>query len=458
MVFKKETSQKQQAVHSRIRIIPQAFLAAIAIGTLLLMLPFAKAGQGHADLITALFTATSATCVTGLSVVDTATYWSAAGRWIILALIQVGGLGVMMMGAGVALMVRRKITIGQRLLISSSLNLDSVSGIVRLAKIILIGTFALEGTGALLLTLCFWPEFGFRKALERGVFIAVSAFCNAGFDNLGVGGAFASVTAYGEHAGVLLILAALIIVGGIGFYVWNELLETAYKKKKLRRLSLHTKLVLVTTGILLVLGTAGFFLAELSNPVREGQTGAVRILQAFFQSVTCRTAGFDHIGQASLSSASVALANILMLIGGSPGSVAGGIKTTTMAVLVLSARSTLKGRKRTEVFGRTIPQKSIFDAMTLFFLVLSAAICGAMAISMLEGVAFEPAFYECMSAIATVGLSLGLTPALGTVSRLLLVLLMFLGRVGIITVGMAALMRGNEEEDIRLPEGKVIIG
>ncbi len=457
MVFKRDNFQNSRPGQSRIRIIPQAFLAAIAVGTLLLMLPFARAGEGRADFVTALFTATSATCVTGLSVVDTATYWSAAGRWIILALIQVGGLGVMMMGAGVAMMVRRKITIGQRLLISSSLNLDSVGGIIRLAHIILIGTFAFEGVGALLLTLCFLPEFGFWKALERGVFIAVSAFCNAGFDNLGVGGAFASITAYGEHPGVLLVLAALIILGGIGFYVWSELLEKV-KEKKRHRLSLHTKLVLVTTALLLLIGTVGFFLAELSNPARAGQTGAVRILQAFFQSVTCRTAGFDHIGQGTLTSASVALSDILMLIGGSPGSVAGGIKTTTMAVLILSAWSTLKGKKRTEAFGRTIPHKSIFDAMTLFFLVFSAAICGAMAISMVEGVDFVGAFYETLSAIATVGLSLGLTPGLGLFSRLLLILLMFLGRVGIITVGMAALMRDNGEADIKLPEGKVIIG
>lgn len=457
MIFKQSKIEARRRGQSRIRIIPQAFAAAIAIGTLLLMLPFARAGEGRADFVTALFTATSATCVTGLSVVDTATYWSTAGRWIILALIQVGGLGVMMMGAGVALMVRRKITIGQRLLISSSLNLDSVSGIVRLARTILIGTFALEGTGALLLTLCFLPEFGFWGALERGIFVAISAFCNAGFDNLGVGGEFASITAYGEHAGVLLILSALIILGGIGFYVWSELLEEMTEKKK-HRLSLHTKLVLVTTAILLLIGTVGFFIAELPNPAREGQTGFVRILQAFFQSVTCRTAGFDHIGQATLSSASVALSDILMLIGGSPGSVAGGIKTTTMAVLVLSAWSTLRGKKRTEVFGRTIPHKSIFDAMTLFFLVFSAAICGAMVISMVEGVEFMAAFYETVSAIATVGLSLGLTPELGLLSRLLLILLMFLGRVGIITVGMAALMRGNDEADIKLPEGKVIIG
>jgi len=458
MVFKKEDIKRKYHSHSRIRIIPMAFAAVIAFGTLLLMLPFARAGEGRADLITALFTATSATCVTGLSVVDTASYWSAFGRWVILALIQVGGLGVMLMGAGVAMVVRRKITIGQRLLISSSINLEGASGVVRLARLILAGTLLFEGIGALLLTLCFLPEFGFWGALERGLFIAVSAFCNAGFDNLGVGGDFASITAYGTHAGVLLILSALIIIGGIGFYVWSELLEVVRRQKKLRRLSLHTRLVLVTTALLLAVGTAGFFVAELPNPAWEGEAGALRLLQAFFQSVTCRTAGFDHIGQANLSSASVALSDILMLIGGSPGSVAGGIKTTTMAVLILSAWSTLRGRKRTEAYGRTIPQKSIFDAMTLFFLVLSAALCSAMGISILEGIPFEGAFYECISAIATVGLSLGLTPGLGAVSRLLLILLMFLGRVGIITVGMAALMRGDREEDIRLPEGKVIIG
>ena len=458
MVFKKENEKRKFRSQSRVRIIPQAFAAVIAIGTLLLMMPLSRAGEGRADLVTALFTATSATCVTGLSVVDTATYWSAAGRWIILALIQIGGLGVMLLGASVALAVRRKITIGQRLLISSSLNLDSISGIVRLARMILFGTFLFEGTCAVILTLCFLPRFGFWGALERGIFISISAFCNAGFDNLGIGEPFGSITSYGEHPGVLLTLSALIIIGGIGFYVWNELLEVLQKKKKVRRLSLHSKIVLVTTSILLLLGTVGFFIAELPNPAREGQTGIVRILQAFFQSVTCRTAGFDHIGQSTLSSASIALSDILMFIGGSPGSVAGGVKTTTIAVLILSAFSTLQGRKRTEVFGRTIPHKSIFDAMTLFFLVFSAALCSSMGISILEGVSFEAALYECISAIATVGLSLGLTPTLGTVSRLLLILLMYLGRVGIITVGMAALMEENTEDSIKLPEGKIIIG
>lgn len=457
MVFKNDTSRRRFRSKSRIRTITEAFLAAIAVGTLLLMLPFCRSGAGRADLLTALFTATSATCVTGLSVVDTATYWSAAGRLVILCLIQVGGLGIMMLGASVALAVRRRITIGQRLLISTSLNLEGAAGIVRLARMILRGTLLFEGAGAVALTLFFLPDFGFWGALERGVFLSVSAFCNAGFDNLGVGGRFASITPYGDHVGVLLTLSVLIIVGGIGFYVWNEMLEVLRGKRRLRRLTLHTRMVLTATAVLLLAGMAGFFIAEAGN-TGAGASGGLRLLQAFFQSVTCRTAGFDHLGQGNLSSASIALSDILMFIGGSPGSVAGGIKTTTVSVLVLSAWSTLRGKKRTEAFGRTIPQKSIFDAMMLFFLAFSAALLGGLIISIGEGAAFEAAFYECISAIATVGLSTGLTPALGTGSRLLLILLMFLGRVGIITVGMAALTRESPDDSVRLPEGRILIG
>ena len=439
---------------SRIRTITDGFLILIAIGTLLLSMPFAKAGEGRADIISALFTATSASCVTGLSVVDTASYWSFGGRLIILMLIQVGGLGVMMMGAMAAMAVRKKITIGQRMLLSTSLNLDEVSGIVRLARTIILGTAMFEGIGAALLTLLFMRDFGFWGALERGIFISISAFCNAGFDNLGVGGDFASITAYGGSAPVLAVLAVLIIVGGIGFYVWNDTLEYI---RGGRRLSLHSRIVLSTTAILLAGGTIGFLLTESRSSVACG-SGLVRVVQCFFQSVTVRTAGFDHLGQGSLTSASRALGNILMFIGGSPGSVAGGVKTTTAAVIALSAVSSLYGRKRVTVFERTIPRSTIDQAYTLVMLAAIAATGGALTVSIIEGIEFDAALYECVSAVATVGLSTGITPGLGIFSQLLLVFLMFLGRVGLITVGMAALMKGQPDDSIRLPEGKVIIG
>jgi len=441
----------------RVKTITLAFLAVVSVGTFLLMLPAAKEGEGAADLLTALFTATSATCVTGLSVVDTATYWSFWGRLIILALIQIGGLGVMMLGASVALVVGRRISMGQRLLLSTSLNLDETGGIVRFALLIIKGTFAFEGIGALMLTACFMPEFGFWGALERGIFVSISAFCNAGFDNLGLGGEFASIIPYKNNIPVLLIIACLIVVGGIGFYVWNELNEVRLGKRRTSQLSLHTKLVLSTTVMLLLGGTAVFFITEFSGDAMEG--GVIsRLAQSFFQSVTVRTAGFDHIGQGELTSASRAVSMVLMFIGGSPGSVAGGIKTTTFTVLALSAVSALKGRKRIEVFGRSISEKAVSDAMSLFFLAALSSFVGALVISMLEGIVFEAALFECISAIATVGLSMGLTPMLGTASKILLVVLMFLGRVGIITVGMTALMRSTPDESIKLPEGKVIIG
>lgn len=440
---------------SRIRTITEGFLILIAVGTLLLCMPFAKEGEGGADLLTALFTATSAVCVTGLAVVDTATYWSASGRMVILLLIQTGGLGVMMMGAMVALAVGRKITIGERMLLSTSLNLDEISGIVRFAKRIIIGTALFEGLGALGLTACFYKDFGFWGALERGVFCSVSAFCNAGFDNLGVGGEFASIIPYGGNIPVMMILAVLIIVGGIGFYVWNDVL--AHFRSK-RRLTFHSRLAICTTVILLLGGTVGFFITEVLSGNMEGHTGAVQIVRCFFQSVTARTAGFDHIGQGEMTSASRALTDILMFIGGSPGSVAGGIKTTTMAVLVLASVSSLYGKKRVTVMGRTIPPQVIAQATSLFFLAGVGAVTGAFVLCVADGISFGAAVFECISAVATVGLSMGITPTLGVFSRCFLIVLMFVGRVGIITVGMSALMRSYPDDRIKLPEGKVIIG
>lgn len=440
---------------SRIRTITEGFLILIAVGTVLLCMPFAKEGEGRADILTALFTATSAVCVTGLAVVDTATYWSASGRMVILLLIQTGGLGVMMMGAMVALAARRKITIGQRMLLSTSLNLDEISGIVRFAKRILVGTALFEGLGAIGLTACFYKDFGLWGALERGIFCSVSAFCNAGFDNLGVGGEFASIIPYGGNIPVMLILAVLIIVGGIGFYVWNDVLAHF---RRGRRLTFHSRLTLWTTAILLLGGTAGFFITEVLAGNMSDGTGIQRIVRCFFQSVTARTAGFDHIGQGEMTSASRALTDILMFIGGSPGSVAGGIKTTTMAVLVLASISALYGKKRVTVMGRTIPPQAIAQATSLFFLAGVGAVMGAFVLCLADGISFGAAVYECISAIATVGLSMGVTPTLGVFSRCFLILLMFVGRVGIITVGMSALMRSYPDDSIKLPEGKVIIG
>lgn len=440
---------------SRIKTITGAFLAVIAAGTLLLCLPFAANGPGRADFLTALFTATSATCVTGLAVVDTATYWSLGGRMVILCLIQIGGLGVMMIGASVALAARRKITIGERMLLSTSLNIDEISGIVRLAKVILTGTFVLETAGAAVLTAVFMRDFTFWEALERGVFISVSAFCNAGFDNLGVGGEFSSIISYGGNIPLLLTIAALIILGGIGFYVWNDIIQFFRRKK---RLSLHSRVALIMTGILLAGGTVGFLITEWNSPLMAGENGVTRIVQCFFQSTTARTAGFDHLGQGTMNSASLALTDILMFIGGSPGSAAGGVKTTTIAVLAMVSFSSLVGKKRVTTFGRTISQDAINQAMSLFFLAGAAAALGAFVISIADGVSFSAAIYESISAIATVGLSTGITPTLGTFSRIFLVLLMFLGRVGIITVGMAAFMKSYPDDSIKLPEGKILIG
>jgi len=449
-----ERGRRRTRSTGRIKTITLAFALMIGVGTLLLSMPFAKAGPGHADLLTALFTATSATCVTGLVVVDTATYWSFGGRLVILMLIQIGGLGVMMLAAMVAMTSRRRMSLGQQMTLSTSLNLFDVSGVLDMARMIFFGTFLIEGLGAVGVTLCLLGDFGFWGALERGVFISISAFCNAGFDNLGVGGQFGSITAYGGCAPLLLILAALIVVGGIGFYVWRDLFDYVRRKK---RLSLHTKLVLTTTGILLTAGTVGFLLTETRGTILSEQP-FTRFIQAFFQSVTTRTAGFDHLSQGSLTSPSLALSDILMIIGGSPGSVAGGVKTTTAAIIAMSAFNSFRGRPSVTAFGRTIPRKTIAEATSLFFLAGASAVLGAFVLSISDGISFEVSFYECISAIATVGLSCGITPTLGLFSKSFLIVLMFLGRVGIVTVGSALFLRSWPDESIRLPEGSVLIG
>lgn len=440
---------------SPVRIITLGFSLVIAFGTLLLCMPFATRSGQSAGLMTALFTATSATCVTGLVVEDTYLFWSPAGQAVILALIQVGGLGFMMVGAGFSLIVRRRITMRERVLLGKSLSVEELSGIVRLSRWILGGTFALEGIGALILSIRFARDFGVAGGIVKGVFTSVSAFCNAGFDLMGEVGEYASLIPYRGDPAVTLTVSLLIILGGLGFYVWNDVAHRPVNG----RYRLHTHLVLSTTVILLAVGTVGFFAFERGNMQTMGRDGFFsQLLSAFFQSATVRTAGFDQLGQGSLTGASQALSALLMFVGGSPGSTAGGIKTTTLAVLVLTALAPYRGRTRARAFGRAISQKAVSDALSIFVMGIGVVTLGSFLVCTADGVGFSAALYECVSAFATVGLSVGITPGLSAFSQLVLVLLMFLGRVGIMTVGAAALLRSTGESKIRLPEGKIMIG
>lgn len=434
------------------RVIVLGFLLIILIGTVLLSLPISTKSGSATPLLTALFTATSATCVTGLVIVDTYTHWNLFGQIVILIMIQIGGLGFMTMASLFSFALRRRITLKERLMMSSSLNVVRTSGIVKLTKRILIGTLMFEGIGAIILATRFYKDFGFIGAIWRGIFHSISAFCNAGFDILGHQNQFNSLTDYVYDPIFNITIMALITIGGLGFFVWDDL----YTK---RRLSTHTRIVLVSTVFLIVGGSVLFYIFEFSNHQTIGDMNLwEKALASCFQSVTTRTAGFNTISQGDLTPQSTVLTYILMFIGGSPGSTAGGVKTVTIAILVLAAFDTLRGKTKFVVGERNINTTSIFNALSIFMIGLMCIVTGAFLLSMIEPYSFSAITYEVVSAFATVGLSVGLTPVLSTSSHIILIMLMFLGRVGILTLGFSLFMGKKVDTKISYPEGIILIG
>lgn len=428
------------------------FLTIISIGTFLLTLPISTNAGQWTDPLTALFTATSATCVTGLVLVDTYTHWNIFGQAIILILIQIGGLGFMTMATLLSFALRRKITFKERILMSSALNVTQVSGIVRLTRNILVGTLMFEGLGAIILATRFYDEFGLFGALRRGVFISISAFCNAGFDILGHDVPFSSLTNYANDVVINLTIMALIIIGGLGFFVWGDI----YKRK---RMSTHTKLVLIMTTFLVVSGTILFLGFEYNNPTTIGNMPfGEKLLASAFQSVSTRTAGFNTISQAELTDPSLFLTYILMFIGGSPGSTAGGVKTVTVAILLLASISTIQGKTNFTFAKRRINVSAVINAMSLFIMSIFAITIGTLIVATVEPVPFEFAIYEVVSAFATVGLSAGITPDLSIISRIVMIILMFFGRVGILTLGYTLFMGQKKTSNINYPQGIILIG
>ena len=438
------------------RLVVLSFGAIILLGTLLLRLPASSADGTAQPWLTCLFTATSAACVTGLVTVDTALNWSLLGQAVILVLIQLGGLGFVSLVTLISLLLHRRIGLSQRLLLASALNLEGLSGVVRLVRHALLGTLLLEGAGAVLLAVQFIPLFGWARGLWYGVFHSVSAFCNAGFDLFGgYTGAYSSLAGFAGRPGVLLTLSALIILGGLGFFVWEDWLSC----RSLRRLSLYSRLALGTTCLLILAGWLFFLLAEWDNPATLGALPpAQRVWNALFQSVALRTAGYATLDQGALTDSAGVLSILLMLIGGGSGSTAGGVKTVTFAVLLLALRDGLRGREAVVVRGRTIPPRKVLAAMTLSLLVLMAFLTGAMALSMLEGLPFLPAAFETASALGTVGLTMGVTPGLSWGGMLLVALMMFLGRVGILSFSLAFLARRDRGKLLSYPTAEVIIG
>lgn len=434
---------------SSAQIIILGFLAIIIAGSLLLMLPVATRDGRGATFTDALFTATSATCVTGLVVRDTATYWSGFGQGVILLLIQIGGMGVVTVSVAIAMISGRKIGLMQRSTLQEAISAHHIGGIVRLAQFILLTTAAIELIGAAFLMPVFSREHGPWKGLWFSVFHSVSAFCNAGFDLNGEGGAFSSLTAYAGQPLLNITLMLLIVIGGIGFLTWEDIKTNKYHFHKYR---MQTKVVLVMTAVLIVFPALYFFFFEFS-----GLPMAERVLCSFFQAVTPRTAGFNTADLTQMSPTGQVLIMILMLIGGSPSSTAGGMKITTMAVMLSTALSVFRHRACTHFFKRRIPEDVVRTAATIFLMYIGLFVGGAMIICRVENIPMLSAMFETASAIGTAGLSLGVTPQLGLVSQFILIGLMFCGRVGGLTLIFAA-MSEKKKNGSEYPQEKITVG
>jgi trk system potassium uptake protein TrkH len=402
------------------------FFVLIMTGTLLLMLPFSSRDGRSMDFLGALFTATSASCVTGLVVADTWTQWSLFGQLVIITMIQIGGLGFITIGVYVSILLRRKIGLKMRGLMQESTSALNIGGIVRLAKKIIIGTILFEGGGALLLAIRFIPQYGFLRGIFYSIFHAVSAFCNAGFDLMGHTGQYNSLSVYYDDWLVNLVIMSLIIIGGIGFVVWDDISK---KKLHFSRYLLQTKIVLITTAVLVFGGGLAFYLLEKDLLMADMDTSG-RILSSLFSSVTARTAGFNTIDTGALSDGSKLLTIILMFIGGSPGSTAGGIKTTTVVVLFLFVNSSIQRTYGVNAFGRRLDDEAIRQASSVLTINLFLALGVSLVIMGVQNLSMSDTLFETFSAIGTAGMTTGITRDLVPLSRFLIILLMYCGRIG----------------------------
>ncbi|MBE6038250.1 MAG: Trk family potassium uptake protein [Anaerofustis stercorihominis] len=440
---------------SHSQILALGFLTVILIGTVLLMLPISSAAGEFTDFISCLFTATSATCVTGLTVLDTGTYWSVFGQIVIIVLIQIGGLGFMSLTTILLLALGKKISIKNKMLISSSLSLDTPEGIIKYVKRVVMFTFIVEGIGALLLFGRFVQDYPLLKAIYFSVFHSISAFCNAGFDLIGNGVGFMGYTA----SPILNItICLLIVIGGIGFTVAMDVLNT----KKLSRLQFNSKIVLTTTAVLLISGFVVIFIAEYNNPATMANMSfGEKILTSLFACVTPRTAGFFTINYAEVTSVTYLMTVILMFIGGSPGSTAGGIKTSCIAILTVAMYRTIKGQGDMNVFGRRITEAQLRKAVVMSFMPLLWTIFVIFLLCATQNIAIADLIFETVSAIATVGLTTGITASLNNFGRVLITITMFFGRVGIMTIAYAVTQKredvNTESSPFRFPEGNIML-
>ena len=452
--FRRKVRKDRRSV-SISRIMALAFLGIIALGTLLLSLPAASRSGKSAGFLTSLFTATSATCVTGLVMGDTYTLWTPFGQGIILMMIQVGGLGFMSAASLAYFTLRKKIGLRSQMVMAEAIGASRMDDITDHQQRLIIRAFCVEGIGALLLTIRFAFDFPLLQALKLGVFHSVSAFCNAGFDIMGFKAPGSSLLLYHTDPVVCLTLSALVILGGLGFLVWDELL----RERNPRKWSVYTRLVLITTGILLLLGVVLTCVLEWDNPATLGRLPfGEKILAAIFQSMTLRTAGFAGLDQGLLTPASKGAAIVLMLIGGSSGSTAGGLKTVTFVVLLMFLWNRMRGRYTVSVFRRTIADSHVLNAITIFMVMVGLSFIGGIFICATTPVSFADGLYETVSALATVGLSTGITPALRPAAKIMIILFMYFGRVGVLTISFGFLKRKPAGEKYRYANTDLLIG
>lgn len=450
----KKNEQKIRRRLTQTQTIALGFLTVILCGALLLMLPISAKDGNSTDFLSCLFTATTSTCVTGLVVVDTFTHWSIFGQCVILLMIQIGGMGFMTMGVVVAILLRKKISLKERGVLQESMNVVQIGGIVRLAKKVALGVFLFEGIGACILAFRFIPEFGVGRGIYYSIFHAISAFCNAGIDLMGCQGQYSSFVNYYGDPLINITLMTLIVIGGIGFVVWDDITK---QKWHFQKYMLHTKIVLTFTLVLIIGGALLFYLFEKDNLMKD-MTVSEAVFSSLFSAVTPRTAGFNTIDTAGLSNASKLLTCILMFIGGSPGSTAGGIKTVTMIVLMVYVWSNIHSSGKCNIFKRRLDDDAIKKAsnvlcISLFLMVVALlAICG-----MQPELSVGDAIFEVFSAIGTAGMSTGVTRELATGSRMIIILLMYCGRLGSMSFAMA-FTESKKNVPVQLPVEKIMIG
>lgn len=451
----KASLKKRRIRLSATQVIAVGFASIIILGALLLTLPAASRSGISCGFFPALFTATSATCVTGLVLFDTYTQWSTFGQTVIILLIEIGGLGFMSAASTFVFLLRRKVGLRQKMVMAQALNLSDMDGVVNIQKLVLTGSLTIQGIGAVILLLRFWPVYGFKRALAWGVFHSISAFCNAGFDLFGYIAPGQSLILFNDDPIVCLTLLALVTIGGLGFLVWEEIARV----RSFKKFSVYTKLVLLMTVGILLIGTTVILALEWDNPATFGNMPVwQKIMNAFFQTGTLRTAGFVTVDQLALKDATKAFSILIMFIGGSSGSTAGGLKTVTVVVLLLFVWAKARGKETVHVFKRNIPTAKAVDAMTITFITMLLSIFGGMVISAVSSASFLDAWYEAVSAICTVGLTAAGTANLGIISQCIIIAFMYFGRVGILTLSLGFLMGDKAKDRFQYADTNLLIG